>query len=54
MAALALLQHEPEPSEGAIIDWMQGNICRCGTYLRIVRAIRQAATELRAQPGGQL
>jgi aerobic-type carbon monoxide dehydrogenase small subunit (CoxS/CutS family) len=54
MAALALLNHDSDPSEDAIIDWMQGNICRCGTYLRIVHAIQQAAAELRAAPGGQL
>jgi aerobic-type carbon monoxide dehydrogenase small subunit (CoxS/CutS family) len=53
MTALALLLQHPEPSEAAIIDWMQGNICRCGTYLRIVRAIQQAAAELGAAAGGQ-
>ena len=54
MAALALLQQCPDPSEEAIIRAMQGNICRCGTYGRIVRAIRQAAAELSAveAPGG--
>src|SRR5262245_2996602 len=34
MAALALLSQQPEPSQDAIISWMQGNICRCGAYLR--------------------
>jgi aerobic-type carbon monoxide dehydrogenase small subunit (CoxS/CutS family) len=53
MAALALLSHDPDPSEDAIVGWMQGNICRCGTYLRIVRAIQQAAAELGAAAGGQ-
>ena len=54
MAALGLLLGCPDPSEEAIIQAMQGNICRCGTYPRIVRAIRQAAAELRAAeaPGG--
>ena len=53
MAALGLLLQRPEPNEDAIISWMQGNICRCGTYLRIVRAIQQAAAELRTTaPGG--
>jgi aerobic-type carbon monoxide dehydrogenase small subunit (CoxS/CutS family) len=52
MAALGLLVHCPDPSEDAIIAAMQGNICRCGTYARIVRAIQQAAVELRAVPGG--
>src|SRR4051794_25319217 len=52
MAALGLLEQNPDPSEDAIIAAMQGNICRCGTYARIVRAIQQAAAALRAQPGG--
>ena len=52
MAALGLLGQCPDPSEDAIIAAMQGNICRCGTYARIVRAIQQAAVELRAMPGG--
>ncbi len=54
MAALGLLLQCPDPSEEQIIRAMQGNICRCGTYSRIVRAIRQAAVELRAAgaPGG--
>jgi len=54
MAALGLLLQRPDPSQDAIIGWMQGNICRCGAYLRIVRAIQQAAAELRAMaPGGE-
>ena len=52
MAALGLLLRCPDPSEDAIIAAMQGNICRCGTYARIVAAIQQAALELRALPGG--
>jgi aerobic-type carbon monoxide dehydrogenase small subunit (CoxS/CutS family) len=52
MAALGLLGQYPDPSEDAIIAAMQGNICRCGTYARIVRAIQQAAPALRALAGG--
>jgi aerobic-type carbon monoxide dehydrogenase small subunit (CoxS/CutS family) len=53
MAALGLLAQHPDPSEDAIVGWMQGNMCRCGAYPRIIRAIRQAAEELRAAaPGG--
>ncbi len=48
MAALGLLLRCPDPSDDAIEEAMQGNICRCGTYPRIVRAIRQAAGELHA------
>jgi aerobic-type carbon monoxide dehydrogenase small subunit (CoxS/CutS family) len=42
MSAVALLQKNAEPSEKDIIDFMDGNICRCGTYSRIVRAIQTA------------
>ncbi len=52
MTALGLLMQCPDPSEDAIIGWMQGNICRCGAYPRIVRAIQQAAAELRAAAMG--
>jgi carbon-monoxide dehydrogenase small subunit len=48
MSALALLNGCPDPGEQQIIDAMQGNICRCGTYLRIVRAIRQASAAMQA------
>ena len=43
MAAVSLLQKTPHPTEPEIVNAMQGNICRCGTYLRIVRAIQRAA-----------
>jgi aerobic-type carbon monoxide dehydrogenase small subunit (CoxS/CutS family) len=52
MAALGLLHQQPDPNEQAIVQFMQGNICRCGMYAPIVRAIRQAATELRAAETG--
>jgi aerobic-type carbon monoxide dehydrogenase small subunit (CoxS/CutS family) len=39
----ALLAANPNPSEQEIIRFMEGNICRCGTYQRIVAAIRKAA-----------
>jgi aerobic-type carbon monoxide dehydrogenase small subunit (CoxS/CutS family) len=48
MSALALLNSNIELGDEEIVDAMQGNICRCGTYLRIVRAIRQAGTEMRS------
>src|SRR5688572_22680847 len=50
MSALALLNSCPDPREDEIVDAMQGNICRCGTYLRIVRAIHQAALTLHPEP----
>lgn len=44
MAATALLQHIPNPTDADIDEAMAGNICRCGTYVRIRKAIRKAAT----------
>ena len=43
MSAVALLQKNPSPSERDIIRSMDGNVCRCGTYSRIVSAIQQAS-----------
>jgi isoquinoline 1-oxidoreductase alpha subunit len=43
MAAAVLLRENPRPSDADIDDAMSGNICRCGTYQRIRRAIHRAA-----------
>jgi isoquinoline 1-oxidoreductase alpha subunit len=43
MQAAALLNQTPKPTDQQIIDAMSGNICRCGTYLRIRAAIKSAA-----------
>ena len=43
MSAVALLKRNPHPSDQEIESAMQGNICRCATYLRIRAAIRSAA-----------
>jgi aerobic-type carbon monoxide dehydrogenase small subunit (CoxS/CutS family) len=43
MSAVALLQKNPTPKENEIIAFMDGNVCRCGTYARIVAAIQKAA-----------
>ncbi|HLB15853.1 MAG TPA: (2Fe-2S)-binding protein [Burkholderiales bacterium] len=45
MQAAALLAKNPRPSRDEIVAHMNGNICRCGTYPRIVRAIQRAARE---------
>ncbi len=45
MRAAGLLQENPRPNRQQIVDYMQSNICRCGTYIRIVRAIERAAKE---------
>jgi len=47
MSAVSLLSFKPNPSEKEIVDYMQGNICRCGTQPRIIAAIRKAATAMR-------
>ena len=43
MAAAALLQKTPKPTDQQITEFMTGNICRCGTYERIRRAIHRAS-----------
>ncbi|HEV2979087.1 MAG TPA: (2Fe-2S)-binding protein [Casimicrobiaceae bacterium] len=45
MRAAGLLKENPKPSREAIVAYMATNICRCGTYVRIVRAIERAARE---------
>ncbi|HWZ71489.1 MAG TPA: (2Fe-2S)-binding protein [Casimicrobiaceae bacterium] len=45
MRAAGLLKENPKPSREEIVTYMQTNICRCGTYVRIVRAIERAARE---------
>ena len=49
MAAAALLEKKPTPTDGDIDAAMAGNICRCGTYVRIRKAIHDAAA---AKSGG--
>ncbi|HUG73641.1 MAG TPA: (2Fe-2S)-binding protein [Steroidobacteraceae bacterium] len=46
MSATALLRQTPNPTDAQIDAAMQGNICRCGTYLRIRTAIKSAAKAL--------
>lgn len=44
MSAVSLLNKADRPSKAEIIEAMQGNICRCGTYPRIIRAIQKVST----------
>ena len=46
MQAAALLESNKNPSRDEIVAYMNGNICRCGTYLRIIRAIKIASAEV--------
>ena len=48
MQAAALLSKNTSPTREQIVTHMNGNICRCGTYLRIIRAIQRAAKEASA------
>jgi aerobic-type carbon monoxide dehydrogenase small subunit (CoxS/CutS family) len=45
VAGAALLRQNPDPSREEIVEYMDGNICRCGTYLKIISAIQRAARE---------
>jgi nicotinate dehydrogenase subunit A len=53
MRAQALLDGTPSPSEAAIRAHMQTNLCRCGTHLRIIRAIHRASAVLKSGTVGQ-
>src|ERR1043165_3269753 len=43
MSASALLSKNPKPTRGQIVEGMNGNVCRCGTYQRIIEAIQMAS-----------
>ena len=47
IAAKALLEKHPEPTETEVRYWLAGNLCRCTGYDKIVRAVLDAATEMR-------
>jgi aerobic-type carbon monoxide dehydrogenase small subunit (CoxS/CutS family) len=51
MTGVSLLKTNPNPSDAQIADFMQGNICRCGTYPRIVAAFRRASAEIKGHAG---
>lgn len=46
MSAVALLKSNPKPTDEDIDTFMAGNLCRCGTYLRIKKAIHRASVEM--------
>jgi xanthine dehydrogenase YagT iron-sulfur-binding subunit len=52
MAALALLERSPSPSEEEVVHWMSGNLCRCGTYPKIVRAVVAASRTMKGEGNG--
>jgi aerobic-type carbon monoxide dehydrogenase small subunit (CoxS/CutS family) len=47
LEAYALLLRKPDPTEAEIADALEGNICRCGTYTRIIAAVRQASRAMK-------
>jgi carbon-monoxide dehydrogenase small subunit len=47
IAAKALLEKNPDPTETEVRYWLAGNLCRCTGYDKIVRAVMDAATEMR-------
>lgn len=51
LVAAALLEKNPQPDDAAIDEAMSGNLCRCGTYVRIRKAVKLAA-EYAAKEGG--
>jgi nicotinate dehydrogenase subunit A len=52
MRAQALLQRNPSPSDAEIRVQMEPNLCRCGTHMRILRAIRRAGGTMRTTQAG--
>ncbi len=52
MATIGLLKQTPDPSEQDIVRLMDRNVCRCGAYARIVRAVRLAAGRMKSTAAG--
>jgi len=48
MSAIALVSENPDPSDADIEAAMDGNVCRCATYVRIKAAVKEAAKQMRA------
>jgi carbon-monoxide dehydrogenase small subunit len=48
LSAVDLVQHNPDPSEQEIREWLEGNLCRCTGYHNIVKAISAAAADMRS------
>ena len=54
MAAKALLDREPDPTDAQIVDALEGNLCRCTGYVKIIDAVRLAAARMRDLPPNPL
>ncbi len=46
LSTVALLKNNPQPTDEQIAEWMNGNICRCNGYTKILKAIRRAAAQI--------
>jgi aerobic-type carbon monoxide dehydrogenase small subunit (CoxS/CutS family) len=51
LSAAALLRETPDPDDAEISRYLEGNICRCGAYRRIIAAVRRAAEMLNGERG---
>ncbi len=51
VAAKALLERNPDPSEREVRFWLAGNLCRCTGYDKIIRSVLDAAAEMRGDAG---
>ena len=49
LTAVALLDKNPNPTDEEIVEAMNGNLCRCNGYLKILKAVRRAAEKMRGQ-----
>ena len=47
LSAVALLEENPRPTDDEIAEWMNGNICRCNGYAKILNAVRRAASQIK-------
>ena len=45
LTAKRLLEEHPDPTDEDIAEWLGGNLCRCGSYVKIARAVKRAAAE---------
>ncbi len=50
LTAVALLRRNPRPGDAQIVEWMNGNICRCCNYPNLINAVRRAASRTAGAP----
>lgn len=47
LSTVALLNENPQPTDDQIVEWMNGNLCRCNGYAKILNAVRRAASQIK-------